>query len=470
MASVLLINPPLSKAELYRRGAAVAQSKVEPLGLAYIAAALEQAGHNVRIIDGIAEETSIERISAGAQHFDFVGVSAYTSFVKRAFEAVDAIKAASGATIIFGGPHATAIPLEVIGQGSVDFVVCGEGERTITELVGAAEKGKSIAKVKGVYFKKNKKPVFTGERPFIKNIDELPLPARHLLPMHLYTGSGARSKRMPSHCLITSRGCPFNCTFCDKNIFGRSFRAHSPERVIGEIQLLVEKYKARDIGIWDDNFTVDKKRVIKICELIKEQHWDLTFSCEARVDCVDRPMLQSLKEAGCQYIAYGVESGSQPVLDSIRKGFSKEKVLETFALTKKVGIGIRGYFIVGLPGETRQDILQTISFAKQLNPTIATFTFFMPWPGTDAYSRIVKNGELSRPSYWLDEIVPDFNFLEKPLYVPKGLSGPELIELHKKAYGEFYLRPSYLLQRVLSIRGIEDIKILAKGFLTIMRS
>ncbi|MBN2067761.1 MAG: radical SAM protein [Candidatus Diapherotrites archaeon] len=470
MASVLLINPPILKKDLYKGGAAVAQTKVEPLGIAYVAAVLEEAGHRARIIDGIAEESSIEAISREAQHFDFVGTSACTAFAKRAYDAAKAIKEATGVEVIFGGPHATAIPSEVISQEFIDYAVVGEGEYTISELATALERKKPISKVKGLYYKKAGTTVFTGERPFLKNIDQIPMPARHLLPMHLYTGSEARSRRLPSRSLITSRGCPFNCTFCDKHIFGRSFRAHSPERVMQEMELLVGKYKARDIGIWDDNFTVDKKRVLKICEMMKQRNWDLTFSCEARVDCIDEPVLRALKSAGCEYIAYGVESGSQRILDSIRKGFSKSKVRETFKVTQNVGIGIRGYFIVGLPGETKHDIEQTISFAKELNPTIATFTFFTPWPGTDAYKQVVKSHELSKQSYWLEGVVPDFNFLEDPIYVPKRITKKGLVELHKKAYMSFYLRPGYMMQRVLSIRHVEDIKMMAKGFLAIVKS
>ncbi len=470
MASVLLLNPPILKSDLYKGGAAIAQTKVEPLGIAYVAAVLLEAGHRVRIIDGIAEESTLRGIARKAQHYDFVGMSTCTAFAKRGYDAAKALKEAGDVPVIFGGPHATALPLEVIADKNVDFAIVGEGEYTISELITNLEKKKPIEKIKGLYYKKGKEARFTGERPFLKDIDRIPMPARHLLPMHLYTGSEARSRRLPSHSIITSRGCPFNCTFCDKHIFGRSFRAHSPKRVLSEMELLVEKYRARDIGIWDDNFTVDKKRVLKICEMIKERNWDLTFSCEARVDCVDPDVLRALKSAGCEYIAYGVESGSQRVLDSIRKQFTKERVRETFKITHRIGIGIRGYFIVGLPGETKQDILQTIQFAKELNPTIATFTFFTPWPGTDAYNQIVKAGELKKPRYWRDAVVPDFNFLQDPIYVPKTLSKEALVRLHQMAYRSFYLRPSYMMQRFLSIRGLEDIQMMAKGFLTIVKS
>ncbi len=469
MARVLLLNPPTARTELYKRGAAIVQSKVEPLGIAYIAAVLEEAGHDVRIIDGIAEEKSLQQIVRQAQHFDFVGVSACTSFAKRAFEAVNAIKEASGAPIIFGGPHATVLPQEVVENKSVDFVVVGEGEYTVRDLVSAVENGKKVEKVQGLYFKKGKKLRFTGQRPFVKDVDQLPMPARHLLPMHLYTGSESRAKRLPSHSLITSRGCPFSCSFCG-HIFGRNFRPHSPKRVLEEMQLLVEKYKTRDLGFWDDNFTVDKKRVIKICEMMKERNWDVTSSCEARVDCVDASVLKALKGAGCEFILYGVESGSQRVLDSIRKGFLKDKVRETFRLTKRIGIGIRGYFLIGLPGETRHDILQTIQFAKELNPTVATFTLFTPLPGTDAYTKAVKSGELRKPFYWHEEVLPDFNFLEKPICVPTGMTADELLKLHRKAYWDFYLRPGYVLQRIASIRDFDDVKRMVTGFFAVMNT
>ncbi len=464
---VLLLNPPVSSSDLYREEAGV-EAVVEPFGLAYIAAVLEQGGHRVEILDGIAEKMTIDEVVKRAKYFDLVGMSAYTGFAKRAFETIRKLREATDIPIVFGGPHATSVPKMVFEAAPIDFLVSGEGEYTSRDLIEAIEMGKDVDNVAGLYFRKGKQIKFTGERPLIKNVDDIPLPARHLLKMGLYKGSDSRTKRQPSHGIITSRGCPFNCFYCHKQTFGRGFRAHSPERVLQEIDLLVEKYGARDIGIWDDNFTVNKKRVLKICDLLKERKHDLTFSCEARVDCVDDDILNALKGAGCDCIAYGIESGSQRMLDYMRKSITLEQARQTVKKTHKVGLNMLAYFMMGLPSETKKDIEKTIKFAKELNPKLATFSLFVPFPGTDAYDQIVKENGLEDPLYWRSRMLTDFNLSNKPIYVPKSLTKDEVISLHQKAYRSFYLRPSYALQRLLSIRGIEDVKIMAKGLFAVL--
>lgn len=468
---VLLVVPPLSKKELFKRGASETGSILPPLGLAYIASVLEKNGHYVNIIDGIATHVSIENIINKSKDFDVVGVAAITTFSMRVEEILDAIKKLNPAIkTIVGGPHATAVPFELIKKEYVDFVVVGEGEYSLLELIENIGNEKAYSSIKGILYKKKGKPFFTGTRELIKNLDDLPFPARHLLPMQRYKSSEARANRQPSHSMITSRGCPFNCIFCNKNIFGIKFRAHSPEYVVREMEILKKKFGAKDIAIWDDNFTVDKKRVYNICNLIIKRKLNISWSCEARVDCVDFDLLKAMRKAGCEYIAYGVESGSERVLKIMRKGFSKEQVRKTFALTKKAKIGIRAYFILGMMGENRRDMEETIDFAIELEPDIASFTLWVPLPGTDGYNECCKGNLLKDPKFWEHQIISEFNFLEEPIYVPEGISSKELMSIHKKAYRKFYLRLPYVAKQILKISSLEDIKRLAKGFISVVKS
>jgi len=469
MSNILLINPPLAREELFERGSKVVGSILPPLGLAYIAAVLEKNGHKVKVIDGIAEEISIKQISEEAKNFDFVGITATTAIIKRAYETAEAIKEVANIPVIIGGPHATALPEEVAKKKFVDFAVLGEGDFAMSELIDAINKKKNIDNVPGIAYLKNNQVKFTVSRPLIKNLDDVPLPARHLLPMGKYKNTEARSSKQPSYSMISSRGCPFNCSYCNKKIFGRQFRAHSPERVVEEMQLLKEKYGARQISIYDDNFTVDKKRVEQICRLLKEKNLNIPWDCEARVDCVDEGLLKEMKSAGCELIAYGVESGSERVLKSIRKGFTKEHMKTAFKWTKNAGISIRAYCIIGLIGETKEDIKQTITFVKELDPDIASFTFLVPFPGTDDYTTAQTEGTFKDPHFWDSRNLPEFNFLEKPMYIPKDMTESDLIKLHKYAYRSFYFRLSYILKKLLNIRSLDDIKWSVKGVKTLLK-
>jgi radical SAM superfamily enzyme YgiQ (UPF0313 family) len=467
---VLLIVPPLSKEELFKRGASETGSLLPPLGLAYIAALLEKNGHFVEILDGIANPTSIIDIVRKTQNFDIVGLTAITTFALRMKELIDAIKKEnSNVKIVVGGPHATAVPMDLINDKSINFIIVGEGEQTFLELINRID-GEDYDNIKGLLYKKKGKVCHTEPRELIKDLDILPIPARHLLSMKLYKSSEARANKQPSLSMITSRGCPFSCIFCNKNIFGRGFRYHSPEYVVKEMEILKSKYGAKDIAIWDDNFTVNKERVYKICELIIKKKLNLSWSCEARVDCVDLDLLKIMRKAGCDYIAYGIESGSEKVLKKMRKGFTKDDVRRTFSWTKEAKIGIRAYFILGMIDETTKEMEETIDFAIELEPDIASFTLWVPLPGTDAYNEVCKNNELKDPKFWEHQIVPEFNFLDKPIYVPKDIKPSELMHMHQKAYRRFYFRPKYMLKQITKIRSIEDITRLIKGFLTVVKA
>lgn len=468
MSKVLLVNPPLTKDELFARGAIEVGSILPPLGLAYIAAVLEKEGHEAKIIDGIVEEVSIDDIVKKTEGFDIVGIRSVTAYAHRSNQIADSIKNFDkDLPIVMGGPHASALPEESLSK--CDIVVIGEGEYTMLEIMKSLEKKLQLKNVDGIAFKENKRNIFTKPRSFIKNLDDLPFPAWHLLPVKKYRSSEARSPKSSSFMMITSRGCPFNCTFCNKNIFGRIFRSHSPERVVSEIEFLMEKYKMDAIDFWDDTFTVQKDRVMKICDLLIEKNLDIDWTCECRVDCVDKQLLEKMKKSGCWMVAYGVESGCERMLKSIRKNFTKERVREAFKMTKDAGIKTRAYFMLGLIDETLKEMIESIEFAKELNPDLATFTLFTPLPSTDDYERALKSGKFVA-DYWKSGVYTEFNFPDKPIFVPDGMKEDELMDIHKRAYKEFYFRSGYILNQIASIRSLNDVRRLLKGALAVSRA
>jgi len=464
MSKVLLINPPVSFDEQYVRGSKTVGEILPPLGLAYIAAYLENNGHKVRIIDGMAENKTISEISNKSKSFDIVGITSITHFVPRAHETAMAIKQVDkDVPVVMGGPHPTVVPFEVLEDKNVDYVVKGEGEITTLDLVDAVEGKKNPEKVLGLAFRKNGKIRFNGDRPLVKNIDELPMPARHLLPMHLYFSSEARSKDKRAFSMMGSRGCPNNCSFCSNNeMFRKIFRANSPERVVDEMEILIDKYHAKDIEFWDDNFMLIKKRVMEICDLIKERGIEVDWHAQGRVDSADFEVLIKMKESGCYYVGYGVESGSERILKDVGKNETKDQIRTTFKLTKKAGMLVRGYFMIGFIGETIEEMNQTIEFAKELDPDIATFSFLTPFPGTKDFIRAQQEGKFDK-DYYKKSIIPEFNFLDKPVYVPKGITEEQILQMHRNAYRSFYLRPGYILKQIKNIRSLSDIKRLVNG-------
>jgi len=470
MARILLIQPPLSTKELFVRGSKSSASVLPPLGLAYIASTLREHEHECRIIDGIVESFSLDALAEIANQYDLVGITVATSYAMRAIELVQKLKESpSCPPIVAGGHHVTAEPQSLLRCGA-DYTVIGEGEITILELVeclSSKANASSLRQVRGIGFIESGKYVYTGNRDKIDPLDQLPLPARDLLPMHLYHSSVARGNLQPSHSMLTSRGCPGVCSFCSKKTFGPKVRYFSVDRIVEEFFLLRDQYGARNVAVFDDNFLSNEEIVHAVCEELCRRDLGISWSVEARIDCVNREILESLKKAGCAFIAYGIESGSQRILDYINKQISKEQVREIVAITKEVGIPIRGYFMMGFPSETKEDIEETIRFAIELDVDVASFTLFVPFPATREYERAKKSGMFD-PEYYKKVILPEFNFLDVPVYVPEGFTPNSLLKLHRSAYNRYYLRPKILWRKFSSLRSLDDLKAVFLGGYTLI--
>lgn len=383
----LLINPNAPK--VYDIGG----MNAFPLGLGYIAAILEK-DHDVSVVDIRGEkldDASLrKRISETTP--EVVGITSDSLAFQKAIEIAQIIKELNKDTlVVIGGPHASVLPACPLNYDCFDISVYGEGERTAAELWDKIEKGESWEDVEGIAFRGRDGIIINPSRALIENLDELPFPARDLFPMDKYDGESDLSV-IPVYSVSTSRGCPFSCAFCSNNVvFGKKYRFRSAKSVVDEIELLIKKYNARGIYFREDLFTVNKKRVIETCHEIKVRGLKLKWECEARVDTVDEEMLSVMKEAGCELVWCGVESGSQETLDRLSKGITVAQVRQAYNLFRKIGIRAGASYIIGVPGETIDDIHETISFAEELKSAFADFNIFMAYPTSPLYEYVKQN-------------------------------------------------------------------------------
>ncbi|MEM2345497.1 MAG: radical SAM protein, partial [Archaeoglobaceae archaeon] len=340
--------------------------------------------------------------------------------------------------VILGGVHISFEPEKAVSNDFVDAVCIGEGEETIVEVAERVEAGKTLEGVKGIYYKEEGKLRKNEPRNFIENLDSLPFPAFDLMPLEKYSVLGQKIKHFP---MITSRGCPFACRYCSSSLFmGHRFRARSAKNVVDEIEWLMDEFKAKHIAFSDDTFTLNKKRVVEICEEIKRRKLEITWSCSSRIDTVTDELLKLMKSVGCVAIYYGIESASKRILEYYRKRISIERAKEVVRTTRKIGISTICSFIIGAPIETREEMKKTLEFAIKLDPDYAQFTILTPYPGTEIYE------EAKRKNLLLSENYEDYT-AAKPV-IKTQVSPKELAAILKSCYLKFYLRPRFILREL----------------------
>jgi len=415
---IVLINPP--DISVVRQSSSM-QGIIfgAPLGIAYIAAVLEQVDFDVEIIDcpGESQERVFgwDEICKAFQRSspDLVGITTTTPTLMSAIELAKKSKEFfPKVPVVLGGHGTFALEKEILSRvKEVDFVVCREGEETAVELATSYEKGSSLSSVRGICFRRGNMIIETPQRDFIQNLDSIPFPARHLLPMKSYI-QPLRYERRRGTTIVTSRGCPFSCVFCASSAFwGHKFRARSAENVVEEIKHLHEVYGVHGLnGFYcgDDNFTADKDRVLKICKLMIEQGLDdLRWSCQARVDCADVELFEKMYKAGCRELEFGVESGSDEILRIIRKGITLDMVKRAVRMAKEADLRAHGNFIIGLPRDTPKTIKQTIDFSEHGGFDTTSFAPTLVYPSTELskhknvdWLTFLLEEELANPS-WL---------------------------------------------------------------------
>lgn len=453
--NILLIFPPITLEERYGRRVDGVGGVLPPLGLAYIAAVLEKHGHEVAIIDCPALQLTSEELIKDVvrKNPNIIGISAMTPTFHRAQRAAKMIKeACPEATIVLGGPHASLFPRQTLAENpDIDVVCVGEGEYTLLEVTRALERGDSLHGTEGVAFRSDSQIIQNPPRPFIEDLDNLPFPARHLLPMDKYRPLPNQYKRLPVVHMICSRGCPFGCTYCSNAIFGRKNRIRSPENVVAEIKHINSKYGAREVQFWDDTFTLRKSWVRKLCNLLIEETPNITWTCETRVDVVDKGLIEIMSKAGCWKIGYGAESGDRELLDLIKKDITLDQIRDAVRWTKEAGMEVGLSFMLALPGETPEKALRTIEFAKELDPDFVQFCVTTPYPGTELYNQAKDHGTL----------IQDFSSytIWNPVFIPRGYrDAEEILDMQRRAFRSFYYRPTYFIRRLLKIRSFQDVR------------
>ncbi len=359
-----------------------------PLGLAYLAASLlkYKSDLDIEILDGLIldDDDYYEKISTTDS--DIIGVTSTITQLNEALRIPRMVKKI-GAKFIIGGPGPSCMDSSKIYESGYLVICFGEGERTIVELIKAFEYGLPLQGVNGISFLHNNQEIITGPREPIENLDEIPFPARDLLDMKKYLSIWKERMGVAITQMITSRGCPFSCSFCSKNVFGRRIRFMSNARVIEEMRLIYSKYKAEKILFDDDLFTLDRKRVLDFCDIMERELPGKKWCAQSRVEMVDLEMLMRIKQAGCTNLMFGVESGSQRILDFLGKGTTVEQIKKAFEWANEAEIAAGMYLIVGIPGETQQDIDMTKRLIFELKPKSIDLCFLTPIPGTEIFER-----------------------------------------------------------------------------------
>lgn len=446
---IVLINPPFPQPEWLIR---FIYNHNVPLGLAYLAAYLRQAGHEVRVFDPEPSGMPLELMWQKVENFrpDVVGVTSVTpNFMAARGLAMEA-KRRLGCLVVMGGPHANALPHSTLqGTPGLDAVIMGEGE--IPMLAMAAEfdaRGKvDFNKIPGAAFFEAWKYRETPRPALISALDSLPYPARDQFDLRLYYRHRFFFGGKKSATVLTSRGCPGQCTFCANICMGRKFRAHSPERVVAELEHLVEKYGIRHFQIYDDCFTADPKRVSAICDLILAKKLKITWGAFGRVNTLlDEALIMKMKRAGCEHILLGTESGSQRILDLMKKGTTLAMAEKCCALLRKHGIIYSNSFIIGGEGETEATVMETISFAKKLKADLVNFVILIPFPGTQVFEKYFK--DYDRPDTdWSNWCEQGLDRTAPPRQT--SLTMAELVRLQGVAYQKYNQNPAQVLRTLI---------------------
>jgi radical SAM superfamily enzyme YgiQ (UPF0313 family) len=361
-----------------------------------------------------------------------------TPTIQSALLSAEIAKQASENTIVvLGGPHATFMDEEILSQeSSVDIIVRGEGELTFLELIQNISNKKALQKVNGITLKKDDKILKTPNKSYIQNLDDLPRPAYEHFPLKEYQLFGRTI--LP---IITSRGCPFQCSFCvTSRMFGKGYRMRSPKNIVNEMEWLRDKHGAEAFTFYDDTLTLDKSRLFKICKDIKNRNIGLPWDCQTRVDQVSRESLHLMKEAKCEQVFFGFESGCQEILNSVNKKTSVKQNENALRLAKQADLFVAVSIIIGYPGETKQMLSQSLEFIKKVKPDDVYLCVATPYPGTALRSLILNKGWTMSNNWELYDTI-------NPVFENPNLSSGEIKKIRSSFYDSFY-SPRYVLNHI----------------------
>jgi radical SAM superfamily enzyme YgiQ (UPF0313 family) len=465
---VVLIDSPTSHEQEYGDwDLSKVATYCPPLGLLHIASFVRAAGHTPHVLDLTVRNWSLTKAVDFVTKTDpgIVGISAKTINIHNAVLLAEQIKGAGAeCPIVVGGAHMTAAPAETMLRfPSIDIGVIGEGELTFLELVERTEQNASLADVFGTVYRDGlDQPVVNPKRPAIENLDELPLPAWDLLPNFPdgYTHSALETKRLPSASIITSRGCPYSCTFCDNAVFGTKVRHHSAGYTLRMIRHLADEYGVRDLMILDDNFLLKREKVHEICDSLISEGDDLTWYCIGHAKFMTEHRMQKIREAGCWFIELGIESGCDRILKTIKKNTTKKEISKAVHTARRAGLKVKGNFIFGMPTETKESLEETTRFALDIGLTHFQQNFLTIWPGCELSVNPAQYGELTGD--WGNMAHQRITFL------PYGLTEADLVQASKRAFRRFYLRPKIIFETFRSLTSLRAFSALVSAILVFL--
>lgn len=450
---ILLLIPPTDLSKSY--GNLKRFSNPQPsIGIAYIAAVLREKGHDIKVVDAYVNRHTLKEIMGMIEEYvpAVVGMSVLTPSADIVYEISRNIRAiVPHIKIVMGNMHASLFSDEILSNNYADFVVHREGEITMPELLKAIENKSGLESVKGVSFKKNNVVVNNPMMPHIEDLDVLPFPAWDLFPMDKYSTDPRTEvkKNVVEMMILATRGCPNQCTFCSSRTdrsLGSRYRMRNPKAVVDEMVYMNEKYGNDIFSFTDLAFPLVRKHAVELCDEIINRGLDkkIKWVTECRVKPLDEELLALMKKAGCVRLCFGIESGNNEILELVKKRFTIEDVRKAVSMAHKAGLDVDGMFMIGLPEETAETILETIDFAIELNVRYAIFNIFVPYPGCELYDILKAQGRIHY-NKWSDFTSYPTYSGGVPVYVPDGLSHQELMELQKKAMKRFYLRPKFII-------------------------
>ncbi len=418
-----------------------------PLGLTYIAAVLERAGHDVEIIDLNVHKKNDGSLRKITSDKDIIGITGMITEYEEVIRLTGLVKGnGAGPVVVLGGPLASTFPEELLERSRADFIVIGEGEGTVVRLVEVIGQGAGFDKIPGIAYRQDGEIKHNESVTPILDMDGIPFPARHLIDMKRYIRNHFESfgisikefGKIRSTNLVSSRGCPYQCTFCFKDMWGNKWRGRSADNIIDEMEDLNKTYGINGFFFNDDTFVLDAKRVEQFCRRLIERRLRIVWYCNGRVNLMTEEMLQAMYRSGCRGIAYGIESGNQQVLDAMKKNETLDQVREVVAWTKQAGIHVTGYFMLGMLNETRETINETLAFARELDLDFYGFSLTTPIPGTELYESALAAGLIKAEATEIGEWS-----LHANANLTHDCSYEELTDISNRAFQEFYLKKRF---------------------------
>ena len=435
-----------------------------PIFLAYSAAQLKAAGFNVAYIDSVIQDFDFDRTMVEVKRVnpDVIFMETTTPSIEADYKSLIALKDATAARIIVGGPHATYFHKLVLEECSaIDIVIRHEFDAKIAKVVSNLN---DLANVTGITYRKGDEIIDNGNGEMAENLDAVPFPDRDIVPWHWYLE--AWYSRRPFMNMMTSRGCPYHCAFClwPQSMYGHKQRFRSLNNVFAEIGMLVKRYGVRELNIDDGTFTTRRERVLEFCRRLRKEKYDLIWTCNGRVDNIDDEMLGEMRRAGCKLIRLGVESGSQEVLNQIHKGLTLKQIEDGVRMVKRSGIQALGGFMFGFPYDTRESVEQTIAFAKKLSPDQVQFSINMCYPGTSLYEYALENNLILAKSF------KEFDMTYGPVVKTINMARSDLENILARAYKEYYFRPIFFIQTLFNIKDIDEFRRVLRSLTSLVKT